>query len=234
MANIVGPTGYGNSSLIPKVSSGSRTGQLRVDGMQETINNLETWGSITAYLVSLTSRKTATSIMVYSNKIVPFDTSELQSSGFIDTVEGAEAAGQLSGRTVPTGTSLEGTVEYANLIPEITTVFSVPQRKFGGTRQYTKYACGYTADHAAVVHENPFNAVWHTSSISGVKNPFGDGPKRDHFLLEAYNAHKDKFSQAMKAGIEQINARFAARVSQRAGALPGLSAGTGRPRLIKK
>lgn len=234
MANIVGPSGIGNSSLIPAVGSGKRTGQLRVDGLQETADNISEWGSLTAYLVELTSKKTATSIIVYSNKIVPFDTSELQQSAFVDSVGGADAAGQLSGRTIQAGASMEGTVNYAMLIPEISTVFSVSQRKFGGTRQYTKYACGYTAHHAAIVHENPYNAHWNPSSKSGVTNMFGDGPKKDHFLLEAYNMHKDKFSQAMKAGIEQVNARFAARVAQRKGALPGLSSGTGPPRLVKR
>lgn len=234
MANIVGPKGIGSSSLIPEVSSGRRTGQLRVDGMQETVQNLNEWGSITAYITSLTSKKVAQSIMGYSNRILPFDTGELMDSGFIDTVEGADAGGKLSGRTIAASDSKEGTVEYANLIPEISTAFTVAQKGFGGSRTYTKYACGYTADHAATVHENPFNAQWNTSSKSGQKNPFGDGPKRDHFLLEAYNAHKDKFSLAMKAGIEQVNAQFEARVSSRNRALPGLSAGTGKPRLIKR
>lgn len=234
MANIVGPGGYGStSSLVPKVSSGRRTGALRVDGMQETVENLNEWGSITVYLVELTSKNVATSIMQYSNRIVPFDTSELQSSGFIDSVAGAEAGGKLTGRTVPVGGSKEGTVEYANLIPEITPSFQAPGG-LGRMRAYTKYACGYTADHAATVHENPHNAQWNPSSKSGVKNPFGDGPKRDHFLLEAYNAHKDKFSAAMKAGIEQSNAKLEARFAARLNKLPGLSAGTGKPRLIKR
>lgn len=233
MANITGPKGITTSSLIPEVSSGRRTGQLRVDGAQETVGNLNAWGSITAYLVELTSKNVAISIIRYAQRIVPFDTGELQESAFVDSVEGAEAGSKLSGRTIPIGQSAEGTVEYSNLIPEISQTFSAPGN-FGGHRMYTKYACGYTADHAATVHENPFNAQWNTSSKSGVKNPFGDGPKRDHFLLEAYNAHKDKFSQAMKMGIEQINQQFQARVASRTKALPGLSAGTGKPRLIKK
>ncbi len=232
MSTDIGPAGYGNSSLI-----GEQSG-LSVDGIETTIRNIDVWGNVIAYVANLTSKSVAESIMIYSNKILPFDTGELMDSGFVETVEGSSIGIKVT--NVETD-SQEGAYalakEMGNLAPDLTPSF-MARGGLGRMRTYTKYACGYTAEHAATVHENKFNVEWNPSSKTGRTNPFGDGAKRDHFLLEAYDHHKDKFSQAMKTGIEQANARIAiiaAGNAPKPAALPtALSSGGGRPRLIKR
>lgn len=235
MANdLIGPAGFGQSSLIPGQAG------LRAEGVDTTIANIREWGDIVTFIVGLTSKKTAESIMVFSNKILPFDTGELMDSGFIDSIEGAgnklfSEGGNARSTILETG-GAEGSIDAFDLAPDITPTF-MARGGLGRMRTYTKYTCGYTADYAAKVHENLHNAEWRPTSKSGRTNPFGDGPKKDHFLLLAYHAHQDKFSQAMKIGIEQANARIAARAAANAPkpttqTQAGLAV-PGRPRLVR-
>lgn len=231
----IGPSGYGStSSLIAAPSSGRRTGALSVDGVEETAKAMKDWAKLSVYVVSLTSLKVATSIIQYSQRIVPFDTSALQQSAFLDSVAGADAAGYFNRATVPTSDSVEATESYVDLIPEISTSFTVPGN-FGGERTYVKYSCGYTMDYAPIVHENYRGYEFRPKSKSGVPNLFGDGPKKSHFLQIAYNQHKDKFSLAMAEGIRRVNAAFAQRVGDPyKKKAPGLASGLGKPRLVKR
>lgn len=203
---------------------------LSITGIQETIQNLRDWGAMAVYVTSFTSRRVAHSVKISSQRIVPYDTGELFDSAFIDTVAGAEESGLLSKFTVEgIGGNVEGTVNYSAFIPTIAPNFQLPGN-VGGMRTFTKYVVGYSADHAAVVHENPFSREWNQDTNS----PYPDR-KRDHFLLHAYNMHRDAYSGAMYQGIAMTLKAIDARVSvsRRPAVAPGLSAGTGRPRLVK-
>jgi hypothetical protein len=231
-----GPEGYGQSSLIPQPSTGRRTGVAGTDmsGVRETKWALLEWGQLAAFATNITSKALALKIIRYSQKIVPFDTGELQWSAFVDTTEAM--GNSLSYSVDVAGKETEGTIEFSSVMPGFSTQM-VRQGNFGGTRTYTKYVCGYTAHHAAKVHENEAGVpVFHSQSVSGVANPFGDGPKRDHFLLEAYNAHKDQFSQAMIAGIQEVDKAFRDKYAQIQGApaKTALSGAPGKPRLVKR
>lgn len=210
---------------------------LSVDNMMEVIGDLRSWMSMAAYITAFTSNRVAHLVFNYSQRRVPYDTGELYDSGYVDTVAGAELGGKLTKLTV-IEENAEGTPDFIAVnLRDIQPGFSLPSNVgVGGMRTYNKYAVGYTADHSSIVHENPYGMQFNQGAVSrsGRPVPHANHRKMDHFLLNAYHAYASRYSNAMRMGIEQLNAQFRSKSTARAMAKSGLSPGKGPPRLIPK
>lgn len=186
---------------------------LTVIGGDAVSEALRTWGAMVVYTTAFISRATAESVKAASDKRVPEKTGELLDSGFVSS--GASAfgspdsgsSGLIGGKFSPAIGSIEGTPDYARVIPTISPTFSLKMGNFG-TRTFHKYVVGYTADHAAVVHENPHGAQFQQPPTTSIGRTMKfNHPKKSHFLLDAYNEHREFYSMAMYRGIQQtINA----------------------------
>lgn len=215
--------GGGNDDLKSRFADAITSG-LTVHGADDVRNNLRNWSGLSVFVTAFTCKRTAEAVFKKSQRHVPVDTAELYESGYISEVGGADAAA--FSRATVIEENIEGTVAaYAKSLA-VKASFTGPSGFFG-KRVFTKYSVGYLAPHASIVHENPFGQVWRNDSPN---REFND-PKMDHFLLNAYHMYAHRHSNAVKAGLKEIEIAIAATAAKQARAL---SSGSGMPRLVKK
>lgn len=205
-------------------------GGIRVHGEEFTVRNIRDVDMGAVFAAAFVNARTAYAVLDRSFDYVPYKTGELMSTGKVGSGSDFGDNDPFGGR-MPTP-SLRGEGEGNWSAKDLTAGFSgaqaitsVSMRSGIAVRTFQRYWVGYTADHAALVHENPYN----------YKFKQGTGPrpttiKQDHFLLQAYRDLEPVYSAAhhiaLATVIEAIGAR--AETQKR-----GLSAGTGRPRLVK-
>jgi len=190
-----------SSSLVPQSGRKVGKGTNYVEGIDGVVRVMA-WFETTALVVThMTSKLVAHSIFNESQWHVPYDTSELYDSGYW-----GEAGLALSG-SISTGIEFEAGVPSIPQKEGVDSIIATVNKDaiFRGSgrggvppRPYVKYAVGYTAEHAVVVHENPRGQVWNQDAWAKRK---AQGNKKDHFLKDAYDNHRDVFSKAMHAGI---------------------------------
>lgn len=210
---------------------------VSVSGIEPTLRALWEWQEMAVYVTTFTSGQVAKGVFFESQRHVPYDTGELYDSGFVEQVERIQGSAEHStifGKQSPViDESFPGVGDLNKYFPDMSSLITVPTfGKTGPMRGYTRWMVGYDAPHAVLVHENLRNiAEWGQG-----KGPYPSEQKWDHFLLKAYEKHQDVFSAAMKAGIEaSINAiGVKAAAMAKSAPAPGLAAGVGKPRLIKR
>lgn len=221
---------------------------LEVRGIGETTARIRDWQALALYIVGFTSKAVAHIVLTDAKKHAPYDTGELYDSGYVKDSGGpggvnttvAESLGisaidSLGGEG---GTPMEGSERYAALITNIQTSFT--QRDYFGTgmRTFHRYVVGFSAPHAALIHENPRGIKFNPGPITLTtkqRMPYPNEQKKDHFLLDAFNNNRDRYSQAMMANFQRLDAAFTERQSgaYRPAPAAGLSSGAGRPRLVR-
>jgi len=212
MALKLPPPSKGTSSLLGVGSQTKRGGVssfqagahgLTVTGGADVNEMLETWGAMAVYVTSFVSSAVAHSVFNDSQNRVPYDTGELYESGYHESMSGIADSLPL---TVKIAENVVGTEDYARVLPKINTSFT--HRASGragnlGARTYNQYGVGYTAPHAAVVHETNIKYHQPPLSASNLQMPHPEHEKTSHFLLKAYENHRAYYTNAMIAGIQQ-------------------------------
>lgn len=212
----------------------SETAAIRVHGEGYTIRNIRDVDMGAVFVASLISARTAYAILDRSFNYVPYKTGELMASGTVGSASEFGDNDPFGGRVPVDSLSSRGSGEWndRDLTAGMTgdkILGTVTMKSGVATRTFNRYWCGYTAHHAAVVHENPYS--W---EFKQGKGPRPQHKKQDHFLLKAYRELEPFFSAAQAAALSAILTAINARAEAQKRAMMGaLSAGTGRPRLVK-
>jgi len=188
---------------------------LTVSGVSEVHGQFRDYKALAVYMTVFVSREVARRVLSTSLDHTPYDTGELFKSAFMSDVNGEDT---LFGKFTVIDENIEGTEASSIKMPNIDESWLMAGG-FGSKRAYTKYVVGYRDDKAPIIHENPKGQVWRQET-----NSPRNGVKMDHFVLYAYNKHRDLYSAAMRTGMKGIEDFVAGRTRQP----------LGKPRLIKK
>lgn len=212
-----GASDAANSARIADaISSG-----MSVTGLTETAGNFRDFSAMCLALTTFTSKRTAQAVLQKSLRHTPYRSGELYKSAYISSTE---SLGDMPRPTV-IDENIEGTVAAYAANLAVSGSFTA-KSGFFGARSFVKYAVGYTAEKAVMLHENPMGNVWRQDTNSPWKDL-----KTDHFLLHAYRAYEYRFSNAMRLGVDKITQAIAARAAAQTAVKSGA---VGAPRLVKR
>jgi hypothetical protein len=209
--------GGGRRTGARPTDGGSSGGGIRVHGVADTTDNLHLTATTAVYTTAFINLRHALMVLDRSLDYVPWKTGELFESGVIGSVEGDFTSESDPFRGL-------GSVDKFDTPGHMAVAGSVSFKVGAVTRTFSRYYIGFTAAHAAIIHETEANYNQNTG-----KRPH-KGPKGSHYLLRAYQELEHRFSAAHHAALAYVVELAGMRAAK---APTALSAGGGRPRLIR-